>query len=145
MCDYSLHAVATRPAKAGDVLVVSAFSGTCTLGLAALHDRMTAVCMRPGTELAFERRPKARGWLWFLPQKIGSTVATFCQVDLDRPDRHHDAFTFSNGRVVKVNDLIPGQRLHVLQLPSQKMATPAHSTHAASAEPLRQQLSETTI
>ncbi|HUO50325.1 MAG TPA: hypothetical protein VMU25_02050 [Candidatus Paceibacterota bacterium] len=117
MCDYSLHAVASRPAQVGEALVTTVFRGTITRGLAAEHDCTTAVCLRPGTEVAFTRKAKAEGWLWFWPKRIGSNVATFCQVNLDRPDVHHDAFRFSNGEIVRVNDLLPGQCVKVLQLP----------------------------
>ena len=52
MCDYSLHNVKTRPAKVGDKLTVRNF-GTGTHGFAASEDASVAVCVRPGTELAF--------------------------------------------------------------------------------------------
>ena len=35
MCDYSLHAVASRPAKAGETLITTTFRGTGTRGFAA--------------------------------------------------------------------------------------------------------------
>ena len=52
MCDFSLHNVKSRPAKVGDKLTTHNFStGTC--GFAAPEDSTTAVCILPGTELAF--------------------------------------------------------------------------------------------
>ena len=52
MCDFSLHNVKSRPAKVGDKLTTHNFiTGTC--GFAAPEDSTTAVCILPGTELAF--------------------------------------------------------------------------------------------
>ena len=56
MCDYSLHFVASRPAKVGDKLVSTIFPQTTTRGFASVHDRNVAVCLLPGTELASRRR-----------------------------------------------------------------------------------------
>ena len=53
MCDYSLHAVASRPAKVGETLISTTFQGTSTRGFASENERGVAVCMLPGTELAF--------------------------------------------------------------------------------------------
>ena len=60
MCDYSLHNVASRPAKVGDKLTTRDF-GTGTRGFAASEDSRVAVCVLPGTELAFAR-PVERAW-----------------------------------------------------------------------------------
>jgi hypothetical protein len=53
MCDYSLHAVQSRPARAGDVLLTGEFPNTVTRGFSAIGEPGTAVCLLPGTELAF--------------------------------------------------------------------------------------------
>lgn len=58
MCDYSLEHLKSRPVVAGDKLVTTAFRCTLTRGLAAIDDPSTAVCLRPGAELVFERAPK---------------------------------------------------------------------------------------
>ena len=55
MCDYSLHLVVSRPAKVGDKLVSTRFPETITRGFASVDDRNVAVCLLPGTELAFEK------------------------------------------------------------------------------------------
>jgi hypothetical protein len=55
MCDYSLHLVASRPAKAGDKLETTSFYGTTTRGFAAVGEPNVAVCLLPGTEIAFEQ------------------------------------------------------------------------------------------
>jgi hypothetical protein len=52
MCDYSLIGVRSRPAKVGDKLTTHDF-GTGTRGFAAAEDAGVAVCVLPGTELAF--------------------------------------------------------------------------------------------
>jgi hypothetical protein len=52
MCDYSLMHVKSRPASVGDKLRTTNF-GTGTRGFAAPSDPGTAVCVLPGTELAF--------------------------------------------------------------------------------------------
>jgi len=52
MCDFSLQSVRSRPAKVGDKLVTRDF-GTGTRGFAAADDLGLAVCVMPGTELAF--------------------------------------------------------------------------------------------
>src|SRR6516162_1948767 len=51
MWDYSLHHVKSRPAKVGDKLRTVNFN-TGTRGFAA-PEATTAVCVLPGTELAF--------------------------------------------------------------------------------------------
>ena len=52
MCDYSLHHVMSRPAKVGDSLTTRNF-GAGTSGFAAAEELGVAVCVLPGTELAF--------------------------------------------------------------------------------------------
>ena len=56
MCDYSLHNVKTRPAKVGDKLITRQFHSGTT-GFSAPEDASMAVCVLPGTELSFKRRP----------------------------------------------------------------------------------------
>ena len=60
MCDYSLHLIASRPARVGDKLISTSFPHTMTRGFASVDDRSTAVCLLPGTELAFEKEIDAR-------------------------------------------------------------------------------------
>ena len=55
MCDYSLRNVRSRPAKIGDKLVTTNFR-TGTRGFASKADLSTAVCVLPGTELAFSEK-----------------------------------------------------------------------------------------
>ena len=60
MCDYSLHHVASRPAKVGDKLLTSKFFNTPTGGFAAADDPNVAVCLLAGTEIAFEQDVELR-------------------------------------------------------------------------------------
>src|SRR5580704_690874 len=59
MCDYSLQNVKSRPAKVGDKLTTHQFN-TGTIGFAAPEDANTAVCVLPGTELAFATAIRCR-------------------------------------------------------------------------------------
>ena len=66
MCDYSLQTVRSRPAKVGEKLKTQHFN-TGTIGFAAPEDCNTAVCVLPGTELAFAKAVSCRphgllGW-----------------------------------------------------------------------------------
>ena len=56
MCDYSLHLVASRPARVGDKLVSTRFCNPLARGFAAIGEPDVAVCLLPGTEVAFEMR-----------------------------------------------------------------------------------------
>src|SRR5690242_4732386 len=61
MCDYSLHSVRSRPAKIGDKLITRDF-GTGTRGFAPVTERRVAVCVLPGTELAFASEVRYANW-----------------------------------------------------------------------------------
>jgi hypothetical protein len=116
MCDYSLHAVQSRPAKIGEKLVSTSFRLTSTSGCAAPDNCEIAICLLPGTELAFDEEVRFyHRWIW--AKKTSFRVARFCQVDTRIPDRHHDALEFPDGKVVLVTLLTPNQRATVLQLP----------------------------
>jgi hypothetical protein len=131
MCDYSLHAVATRPAKVGETLVTTTFRGTSTRGFASESDPNVAVCMLPGTELAFAQNVKYDNrWIW--TRTINSRVGKFGKVDPHIPDRHHDAVEFPDGNYVLVTQLCEGQRAVVLQLPV--MAQPVSAPTQATAQ-----------
>jgi hypothetical protein len=123
MCDYSLHAVATRAAKVGKTLVTSKFRSTTTRGFAGADDQQVAVCLRPGTEIAFEKDAQIYGIMF--RKSVGDRLARFRQIDLDRLHQHHDTLEFSNGTIVFLTDLTIGQRATVLQLPVSPMEKPA--------------------
>ena len=119
MCDYSLQNVRSRPAKVGDKLTTRDF-GTCARGFAAAEDIGVAVCVLPGTELAFSNAvtltdPFILGWK---VKKIDYATAIFRQVNKNEPFKHHDALEFP-GRIVLLTRLSEGQEAMVLQLPAQ--------------------------
>jgi hypothetical protein len=119
MCDYSLHYVKSRPAKVGDKLTTRDF-GTGTRGFAASEDPNVAVCVLPGTELAFAhevKRLSARVWPWH-DCVIEQKTAIFRQINKDRVVAHHDALEFPDGQLVLLTCLSEGQQATVLQLPA---------------------------
>ncbi len=119
MCDYSLHEVASRPAKVGDKLVSTQFPNAITRGFADTSQPRVAVCLLPGTEVAFEKEVECDASFRFLPtRKSPHKVARFRQVNMNRPAAHHDALEFPDGKIVLVTDLCEGQHATVLQLPS---------------------------
>src|SRR6202030_1078239 len=119
MCDYSLHHVATRPATIEDRLVTTKFHNTITRGLASVSDPRVAVCLMPGTELAFDRDVECEPALAIFPtKKIGQKVARFRQVNIDQPTVHHDALEFPDGQIVLLTTLCDGQTATVLQMPA---------------------------
>ena len=123
MCDYSLHLVASRPAKVGDKLVTTQFFNTCTRGFSAIGEPNVAVCLLPGTEVAFDNDVEVEAGLglllsWKRHNAIGAKVARFRQIDMNVPHVHHDALEFPDGQVVLVTRLIEGQQATVLQLPA---------------------------
>jgi hypothetical protein len=127
MCDYSLHNVASRPAKVGDKLVTTKFD-FLTRGFAAVGEPNVAVCLLPGTEVAFEKEVERdhafdRLLLRMRFGKLGDKVARFRQVNMDRPNVHHDALEFPDGQIVLVTRLCEGQHATVLQLPASAVAS----------------------
>jgi hypothetical protein len=119
MCDYSLHLVASRPAKVGDKLVATDFAKSITRGFSAVGEPDVAVCLLPGTELAFESAVQYdRAFSLFGKATVEQKIARFRQVNMDDPHVHHDALEFPGGQLVMVTRLLPGQRASVLQLPA---------------------------
>jgi hypothetical protein len=119
MCDYSLHFVASRPAKVGDKLVTTKFANSLTRGFSAVGEPNIAVCLRPGTEIAFETDVEYNRAFIFLPKiLLKENVARFRFVDLGLPETHHDALEFPNGQIVLLTRLCEGQHATVLQLPA---------------------------
>jgi hypothetical protein len=116
MCDYSLHDVANRPAKVGDKLVTQRFASSITRGFAVVGEPNVAVCLLPGTEVAFEKEIEFEGGLgfflnWKPAGRTGEKVARFRQVCMDKPQVHHDEF-------VLLTRLCEDQFATVLQLPA---------------------------
>jgi hypothetical protein len=129
MCDYSLHHVSSRPAKVADKLVTMELAKSSTRGFAAvgelgaklvIHDSPPgmAVCLLPGTELAFDDDVQYDRTFSFLGKaRVNHRVASFRQIDMDDPYIHHDALEFPNGQILKLTQLVAGQTATVLQLP----------------------------
>jgi hypothetical protein len=134
MCDYSLHLVATRSAQIEDKLVTTKFKNSITRGFAAVGEPNVAVCLLPGTEIAFDENVECEPsfGIGILPnKKIGQGLARFRQINMDNTVTHHDALEFPDGQVVLLTRLCEGQRATVLQLPAaarsearEKQATP---------------------
>jgi hypothetical protein len=121
MCDYSLQHVRSRPAKVGDKLTTRDF-GTGTRGFAAVEDAGVAVCVHPGTELAFSSRvtvTESRFVVGWKVETLAHAMAIFRQVNKDEPWKHRDALEFPDGRIVLLTNLKEGQEATVLQLPAQ--------------------------
>jgi len=137
MCDYSLQAVASRPAKVGETLITTSFPGTSTRGFASENEAAVAVCLLPGTEVAFARDVKYDNrWIW--TRTLDWRVGKFNQIAPDIHDRHHDAIEFPDGSHVLVTQLCEGQRVTVLQLPVHQGATertPAASDDTPATSP----------
>ena len=131
MCDYSLHNVKSRPAKIGDKLTTRNFN-TGTRGFAAPEDACTAVCVLPGTELAFATavRCNPRGLFAWKMNVVAHTTAIFRQINKDNPRTHHDALEFPDGETVLLTDVLEDQEATVLQLPAQ----PATAAEAKAQE-----------
>ena len=117
MCDYSLDLVVSRPAKVGDELVTTKFKNSMTRGFAAIGEPNVAVCLLPGTEVAFEKEVEYERTLSLFPKmKLGKKVARFRQINAGKPSLHHDALEFSDGETVLLTRLSEGQHATVLQL-----------------------------
>jgi hypothetical protein len=124
MCDYSLHDISTRPAKVGDKLVSRDF-GTGTRGFAASECQSVAVCLLPGTEIAFAEGITIahRNFFGWKKKETTYRTAIFRQINKETANNHHDALEFPDGHVMLLTMLQTRQRATVLQLPA-KPTTP---------------------
>jgi hypothetical protein len=134
MCDYSLQGVASRPARLAEVLTTTKFP-TCTRGFASLEDASTAVCVMPGTELAFEQDVMWDRPFSLLRRKPAGKLVRFRQVNAHDPHVHHDAIEFPDGRTVLLTKLRPGQRATVVQLPVPRNGAPSARPDEVTTEP----------
>jgi hypothetical protein len=116
-------------------LVSTRFNNSITRGFASSDQPNVAVCLLPGTELAFEKEVECDANFRFLPnRRCPHQVARFRLVNLDNPVAHHDALEFPGGESVLVTSLCEGQRATVLQLPAKP-----RSEHAEPDAAVRQQ------
>ena len=122
MCDYSLELVASRPAKIGDELVTTKFQNSMTRGFAAIGEPNVAVCLLPGTEVAFKKEVKYERFFALFPSMkfgtLGKKVAQFRQINRGKQGVHRDALEFPDGEIVLLTRLCEGQHVTVLQLPA---------------------------
>src|SRR5579864_994912 len=157
MCDYSLHHVSSRPARVADKLVTMEIAKSSTRGFAAvgelgaklvIHDTPpgVAVCLLPGTELAFDDDVQYdRAFSFFGKARVNHKVASFRQIDVNDPHVQHDALEFPNGQVLKITQLVAGQTATVLQLPvATQHHEPLETARVASADSRRVALNRTT-
>jgi hypothetical protein len=79
---------------------------------------IVAVCLLPGTEVAFEKEVKYAPFTLFPHMKLGKKVAQFRQINVGKPSVHHDALEFPDGEIVLLTRLCEGQHATVLQLPA---------------------------
>jgi hypothetical protein len=105
--------VKSRPASVGDRLRTTNF-GTGTRGFAGAADPTTAVCVLPGTELAFSSEIAVYG----ASGPSRHRTAIFRQINREQPHMHHDALELPDGTTLLLTFLCEGQEATVLQLPA---------------------------
>jgi hypothetical protein len=76
MCDYSLQHVASAPAKVGDRLVTTEFRHSGTRGFTEIGAPDVAICLRPGSELAFDGEVAFADPTGLLPRRARSPRAS---------------------------------------------------------------------
>src|SRR5262245_50632060 len=130
MCDYSLEHLASRPAKVGDRLVTTSFR-SLTVGFCAVGAPNIAVCLQPGTELAFDREIELPARFWKV-RKLGASVARFRRINEGWRTMHHDALELPGGEVVLLTALQEGQHATVIQLPAVERSQKAAQAIRAS-------------
>ena len=113
----------------------------CSSDLSAVGEPHVAVCLLPGTEIAFEANVECEPsfGIGILPnKKTGQRLARFRQINMDNAVTHHDALEFPDGQVVLLTRLCEGLRATVLQLPAASRPDRAPSGTAAQevSEPL---------
>ncbi len=71
------------PHKVGETLITTTFRGTSTRGFASETEPDVAVCMLPGTELAFAENVRYDNrWIW--TRQVNFRVAKFGEIDRTR-------------------------------------------------------------
>jgi hypothetical protein len=117
--------------------MMTTFNSSDTRGFAAVNEPHVAVCLMPGTEIAFDKRVECRssfdiGIDIFPNRKIGQRLARFRRINLNSSLLHHDALEFPDGQVVLLTLLCHGQRATVLQLPAAARPRIAEATGEAT-------------
>jgi hypothetical protein len=124
MCDYSLKNVSSRPAKVGDKLITRDFRFG-TNGFASAEATSVAVCVLPGSEIAFPEGLTIthRSFLGWKRKEVRYHTAIFRQINKETANSHHDALEFPDGHLMLLTTLPLGRRATVLQLPAQPRNT----------------------
>ena len=126
-CVTSVYTTSSHAPQRSVTRLTTRNFNTGTRGFAAPEDSTTAVCILPGTELAFSAEviyaSRVYGWK---TRTISSNTAIFRQINKDVPQVHHDALEFPDGTFVLLTYLHEGQQATVLQLPAQPK-TPAEA------------------
>jgi hypothetical protein len=101
---------------------------TGTRGFADIECPSVAVCVLPGTEIAFaEGLPVARrGLLGWRRKPVRYYTAIFRQINKEMLNVHHDALEFPDGQVMLLTTVAVDQKATVLQLPA-RPKTPAEA------------------
>ena len=130
MCDYSLQAYKSRPAVVADKLETKKF-GHGTTGFVSQTaapceaDADVAVCVLPGTEMAFDApvvfSPNWETWNCDNLETTTHTTAIFRQVEKGVKNTYHDQLEFPDGSTAMLTRLVGGQKATVLQLPATPM------------------------
>jgi hypothetical protein len=115
--------------------VSTRFHNSISRGFAATGEPNVAVCVLPGTEIAFDDEIRYYEEVTHFPTRKGGKVARFRQVDRDNAYAHHDALEFPDGQVVLVTRLCEGQHASVLQLPASGRPAEAEKAEPAAPQP----------
>lgn len=124
MCDFSLKAVKSRPAKVGDKLTVHNFGygtvGFCDPAAKEYEGVDEAVCVLPGSEIGFDNQISTGDgtWVMLTRRQRKYSVGIFRQINKETEHTHHDALELPDGETILLTKLEPGQRATVLQLPA---------------------------
>jgi hypothetical protein len=146
MCDYSLEAINSVKAAKGDKLITTNFgNGTSGFRPADENEKVranenTAVCLLPGTELAFDAPVEVRGWIGDPVTTIEHKVARFAKINASNPFAHHDGLEFPDRLGVEpvlLTRLVAGQTATVIQMPVEA-ETMGDKLLAAGVETLEQ-------
>ena len=122
MCDYSLEAYRSRPAREGEQYVTHRFSSSA-IGFVAPGDTTTAVCMAYDTQLELEDIPQTAQAALGVP---GRTRATFARLD---GGVFQDGVRFENGAQITLQQLGPGVKAVVVDA----LLVPLRERRAADA------------
>ncbi|MBU1292717.1 hypothetical protein KJ819_01470 [Patescibacteria group bacterium] len=127
MCDFSLEAMRSRPARVGDLLVTASLGEHDTIGLVSPDDPSVAVCMMPGSRLKVTGgiSEALREEMHISP----NDRATFTQrQDVKPGENYRDGVHFDchlADVIVLFQDLLAGVELEVLTVPSEAAMAPA--------------------